>query len=66
MNSKRLVALTWQAGREQGLIAFCQPLRGFRVGESGGYYDGACNSNLEPAFWMPLGWAPNSTVCAVT
>jgi hypothetical protein len=40
----------WQAGREQGLIEFCQPLRGFQVGESGGYYDGVCNSNLEPAF----------------
>jgi hypothetical protein len=40
----------WQAGREQGLIEFCQPLRAFQVGESGGYYDGVCNSNLEPAF----------------
>jgi len=40
----------WQAGREQGLIEYCQPLRGFQVGESGGYYDGVCNSNLEPEF----------------
>jgi len=40
----------WQEGREQGLIEYCQPLRGFQVGESGGYYDGACNSNLEPGF----------------
>ncbi|MDA0281546.1 MAG: DUF2799 domain-containing protein [Proteobacteria bacterium] len=40
----------WQAGREQGLIEFCQPLRGFQVGESGGYYDGVCNGNLEPGF----------------
>jgi len=40
----------WQAGREQGLIEFCQPLRGFQLGESGGYYSGVCNSNLEPDF----------------
>ena len=40
----------WQAGREQGLIEYCQPLRGFQVGESGGYYSGVCNSNLEPGF----------------
>lgn len=40
----------WQEGREQGLIEFCQPLRGFQVGESGGYYSGVCNSNLEPDF----------------
>lgn len=40
----------WQVGREQGLIEYCQPLRGFQVGESGGYYSGVCNSNLEPGF----------------
>jgi len=40
----------WQLGREQGLIEYCQPLRGFQVGESGGYYNGVCNSNLEPGF----------------
>ena len=40
----------WQQGREQGLIEYCQPLRGFQVGESGGYYDGVCNSRLEPEF----------------
>lgn len=40
----------WQEGRERGLIEFCQPLRGFQVGESGGYYSGVCNSNLEPDF----------------
>ena len=40
----------WQAGREQGLIEYCQPLRGFQLGESGGYYSGVCSSNLEPGF----------------
>ncbi|MBL4580496.1 MAG: DUF2799 domain-containing protein [Gammaproteobacteria bacterium] len=40
----------WQAGREQGSIEYCQPLRGFQLGESGGYYSGVCSSNLEPVF----------------
>jgi hypothetical protein len=40
----------WQAGREQGLIEYCQPSRGFQVGESGGSYSGVCSSNLEPEF----------------
>ncbi|GJM11827.1 MAG: DNA repair ATPase [Pseudohongiella sp.] len=40
----------WQAGRERGLIEYCQPLRGFQVGQSGGYYNGVCNASLEPGF----------------
>lgn len=40
----------WQQGREQGLLEYCQPLRGFQVGDSGGYYSGVCNSDLEPEF----------------
>ncbi|MEQ8407364.1 MAG: DUF2799 domain-containing protein [Gammaproteobacteria bacterium] len=40
----------WQAGRERGLIEFCQPLRGFQLGQSGGFYNGVCNANLEPSF----------------
>lgn len=40
----------WQSGRERGLIEFCQPLRGFQLGKSGGNYSGVCNSDLEPEF----------------
>lgn len=40
----------WQSGRERGLVEYCQPLRGFQVGQSGGYYSGVCNSDLEPEF----------------
>lgn len=40
----------WQAGREQGLVEYCQPLRGFQLGQAGGNYLGVCNSNLEPDF----------------
>ncbi|NKB35300.1 MAG: DUF2799 domain-containing protein [Pseudomonadales bacterium] len=40
----------WQAGREQDLVEFCQPLRGFQVGQSGGRYNGVCSSNSESVF----------------
>ena len=40
----------WQAGREQGLVEYCQPIRGFQVGQSGGSYNGVCSSNLESDF----------------
>lgn len=40
----------WQVGREQGLIEYCQPLRGFQTGASGGNYNGVCSSDLEPDF----------------
>ncbi len=37
-------------GRSQGLIAFCQPRRGFDIGSRGGRYDYVCPSNLESNF----------------
>ncbi|PCJ22903.1 MAG: hypothetical protein COA96_13165 [SAR86 cluster bacterium] len=40
----------WQNGREQGLVEYCQPSRGFQVGQSGSTYSGVCNSNLEADF----------------
>lgn len=41
---------SYQAGREQGLVEFCQPARGFSVGSSGGRYYGVCPVNLESGF----------------
>ena len=40
----------WQRGREQGLVEYCQPGRGFNVGVSGGRYYGVCSVDLEPDF----------------
>lgn len=40
----------YQSGREEGLREFCQPSRGYRLGESGGHYYGVCSGDLEPAF----------------
>jgi len=40
----------YQAGREKGLVEYCQPGRGFDVGASGGRYYGVCSVNLEPDF----------------
>lgn len=40
----------WQDGRDRGLVEYCQPLRGFQIGQSGGRYNGVCNSQLEPDF----------------
>ncbi len=40
----------YKAGREQGLVEYCQPGRGFDVGASGGRYYGVCSVNLEPDF----------------
>jgi hypothetical protein len=40
----------YQDGREQGLIEYCQPGRGFSVGESGGRYNGVCAAHLEDGF----------------
>lgn len=40
----------YQAGREQGLIEYCQPGRGFNVGSNGGTYNGVCSVNLEADF----------------
>lgn len=40
----------YQAGREEGLVEYCQPARGFDVGARGGRYYGVCNVNLEADF----------------
>lgn len=40
----------YQAGRDEGLREFCQPARGFQLGERGGRYYGVCSADLEPAF----------------
>ena len=40
----------YQSGRDEGLREFCQPSRGYRLGESGGHYYGVCSGELEPAF----------------
>ena len=40
----------WQNGRDRGLVEYCQPQRGFQVGQSGGSYNGVCTAQLEPGF----------------
>lgn len=40
----------YQNGREQGLVEYCQPGRGFQVGSNGGSYNGVCSANLEGDF----------------
>lgn len=40
----------YRDGREQGLLEFCQPSRGFNLGESGWRYNGVCAADLEPGF----------------
>jgi hypothetical protein len=40
----------YQQGRQQGLVEYCQPGRGFDVGASGGRYYGVCSVDLEQDF----------------
>ncbi len=40
----------YQSGRDQGLVEYCQPSRGFSVGSSGGHYNGVCSVNQEADF----------------
>jgi hypothetical protein len=40
----------YQYGRDQGLVEYCQPNRGFNVGANGGNYNGVCNVNTEADF----------------
>ena len=40
----------YQNGRDQGLVEFCQPHRGFSVGSNGGSYNGVCGVNQEADF----------------
>lgn len=42
--------VAYRDGREQGLREFCQPARGFSLGESGWRYSGVCDADLEPDF----------------
>ena len=41
---------SYQSGREQGLVEYCQPGRGFDVGVNGGRYYGVCSVDLEAGF----------------
>lgn len=40
----------YQSGRDQGLIEFCQPGRGFNYGVNGGQYRGVCSAEMEVGF----------------
>jgi len=40
----------YQAGRAEGLQAFCQPHKGFQLGSRGGNYAGVCPAELAPDF----------------
>lgn len=40
----------YQSGREQGLLEFCQPGRGFNYGVNGGQYRGVCSVETEAGF----------------
>ena len=40
----------YQVGRDEGLVQFCQPSRGYQLGESGGAYHGVCDAALEEEF----------------
>ena len=40
----------YRAGHEEGVRDYCRPSRGFRLGSSGGSYQGICSADLEPAF----------------
>jgi hypothetical protein len=40
----------YQAGRNEGLVEFCQPSRGFNLGSGGGAYHGVCTAHNEARF----------------
>ena len=40
----------YQNGRDQGLVEYCQPGRGYNVGVSGGRYYGVCRADQEQDF----------------
>jgi len=40
----------YQQGRNDGLVEFCQPGRGYNLGASGARYSGVCHADLEPDF----------------
>lgn len=40
----------YKRGREEGLLEFCQPTRGYTLGVNGGRYAGVCSADVEPEF----------------
>jgi hypothetical protein len=40
----------YQEGRDEGLVQFCQPSRGYNLGVSGNRYNGVCDIALEEEF----------------
>jgi Protein of unknown function (DUF2799) len=40
----------YQVGRDEGLVEFCQPSRGYNLGVNGGTYNGVCDIALEEEF----------------
>lgn len=40
----------YQIGRDEGLLQYCRPSRGFNVGVNGGNYNGVCPPHTEGAF----------------
>ena len=40
----------YQSGRDQGLLEFCKPANGFRVGARGAGYGGVCPAGLDESF----------------
>lgn len=40
----------YKSGRDEGLVDYCQPGRGFNVGSSGGRYNGVCSAHQEANF----------------
>ncbi len=40
----------YQEGRDEGLVQFCRPSRGYNLGVRGGTYNGVCDAALEEEF----------------
>ena len=40
----------YQEGRDEGLVSYCQPSRGYNLGVAGGTYHGVCDVALEEEF----------------
>ena len=40
----------YQEGRDEGLVQFCQPSRGYNLGVNGGTYHGVCDVAMEEEF----------------
>jgi len=40
----------YEAGRQKGLIAWCAPRNGYRIGLRGGHYNGVCPQAMEQPF----------------